>query len=149
MLLDEEATRLARRTERRARGRRGRPYHEFMAEWEKRRPPEAILTYYGEWPLGGRNRDVVPRMRGRERLHAALHGGDRLAFAPRLWAALPSFVHLARPAEFWHDVGSTQRMLSDAARVCSAEAVTIPVPPRPLSAERLRSLPERIRRRRV
>ena len=59
LLLDEEGTRQAREAERQARARRGRPYAEFAAEWNSRRPPEEILAYYGEWPSAAPNRDVV------------------------------------------------------------------------------------------
>ena len=59
MLLDAEATRLAREAARAERARRGRPYAEFAAQWSTRRPPEEILTYYGEWPSAARNREVV------------------------------------------------------------------------------------------
>ena len=59
MLLDEEGTRKAREAERQDRARRGRPFAEFIAEWNTRRPPEEILTYYGEWPSATRNREVV------------------------------------------------------------------------------------------
>jgi acetophenone carboxylase len=59
LLLDREATRQARDAERRQRARRGRPYAEFVADWQTRRPPEEILTYYGEWPSAAPNREVV------------------------------------------------------------------------------------------
>jgi hypothetical protein len=59
LLLDREATERARNAERKERARRGRPYSEFVAEWSTRRPPEEILTYYGEWPSADRNREVV------------------------------------------------------------------------------------------
>ena len=29
----------------------GRPYGEFMAAWETRRPPEPALKYYGRYPI--------------------------------------------------------------------------------------------------
>jgi acetophenone carboxylase len=59
MLLDVEGTRLAREAARQERRRRARPYAEFAAEWGTRRPPEEILTYYGEWPSAAPNREVV------------------------------------------------------------------------------------------
>jgi acetophenone carboxylase len=59
MLLDVEGTRLAREAARQERRRRARPYAEFAAEWSTRRPPEEILTYYGEWPSAAPNREVV------------------------------------------------------------------------------------------
>ena len=33
-----------------ARLARGRPYAEFVKEWETKKPPEEILAYYGSWP---------------------------------------------------------------------------------------------------
>jgi acetophenone carboxylase len=59
MLLDAEGTSLAREAARQERRRRARPYAEFAAEWGTRRPPEEILTYYGEWPSAAPNREVV------------------------------------------------------------------------------------------
>lgn len=59
MLLDLAGTAELRAQERRARAARGRPYAEFVAEWSKRRPPEEILGFYGEWPSAVANRDVV------------------------------------------------------------------------------------------
>jgi acetophenone carboxylase len=59
MLLDEESTAHSRDEARRERARRGRPYAEFVKDWSARRPPESILTYYGEWPSAAHNRDVV------------------------------------------------------------------------------------------
>jgi acetophenone carboxylase len=59
MLLDEEATISARAAEREKRRERGRPYHEFLADWSLRRPPAEILTHYGEWPTARHNREVV------------------------------------------------------------------------------------------
>jgi N-methylhydantoinase B/oxoprolinase/acetone carboxylase alpha subunit len=48
LVVDEEATALAREAERSARKRRGRPYREFVADWVKAEPPEN-LPYYGSW----------------------------------------------------------------------------------------------------
>ena len=59
MLLDAEGTRQAREAARQERRRRARPYAEFAADWSTRRPPEEILTYYGEWPSAAPNREVV------------------------------------------------------------------------------------------
>ncbi len=48
--VDKAETERRRAAERQARIRRGVPYERFVAEWAKRRPPEAALKYYGEWP---------------------------------------------------------------------------------------------------
>jgi acetophenone carboxylase len=39
-----------RSEERQARRRRGLSYDRFVSSWSARRPPEAALKYYGEWP---------------------------------------------------------------------------------------------------
>jgi N-methylhydantoinase B/oxoprolinase/acetone carboxylase alpha subunit len=59
MLLDVEATEQARAEERSRRLERGKPYHEFHAEWETRRPPEQALKYFGKWPTAEPNRDIL------------------------------------------------------------------------------------------
>jgi N-methylhydantoinase B/oxoprolinase/acetone carboxylase alpha subunit len=59
LIVDEEATRRARDEHRQRRLTEGRPYAEFAAEWEQRRPPEQVLKYFGEWPSARPNRDVV------------------------------------------------------------------------------------------
>ncbi len=59
LIVDEEATRGLRAEHRSRRLQRGRPYAEFAAEWARRRPPEDALKYFGEWPSGAPNRDVV------------------------------------------------------------------------------------------
>lgn len=46
--VDTEATGAAREAERAARLRRGRPYAEFVADWETRTPP-ADVPYFGSW----------------------------------------------------------------------------------------------------
>lgn len=49
--VDTAAT-AARRAEIRAeRLRRGRPYHEFVADWSQRRPPPEALRHYGDYPI--------------------------------------------------------------------------------------------------
>lgn len=48
--VDKEATERRRAEEREDRKRRGKPYAEFIKEWEKKRPPENILHLYGNWP---------------------------------------------------------------------------------------------------
>jgi hypothetical protein len=30
--------------------KRGKSYEAFEAEWSQKKPPEAILEYYGTWP---------------------------------------------------------------------------------------------------
>jgi acetophenone carboxylase len=59
LIADDEATRAARERVRVERLERGRPYDEFVAEWEQRRPPDQVLKYFGEWPSGAPNREVV------------------------------------------------------------------------------------------
>ena len=59
LLVDERATGRCARAHRARRLEHGRPYAEFAAEWEQRRPPEDVLKYFGEWPSGAPNRDVV------------------------------------------------------------------------------------------
>lgn len=51
--VDPEATTEARARQRRERLQRGRPYTEFVRDWERLRPPEAVLTWYGRWPDPG------------------------------------------------------------------------------------------------
>lgn len=48
--VDLEATREARAQTLQARRARGRPWAEFIKDWEQKRPPEEILAYYGSWP---------------------------------------------------------------------------------------------------
>ena len=48
LLLDLDATQKARRDERKARVARGKPYHEFIKEWQTPEPPENI-PYFGSW----------------------------------------------------------------------------------------------------
>jgi hypothetical protein len=50
LIVDEGATSAARDAERRARVAGARPYAEWAAEWSERKPPEALLAMYGEWP---------------------------------------------------------------------------------------------------
>jgi N-methylhydantoinase B/oxoprolinase/acetone carboxylase alpha subunit len=58
-LVDEAATTAARDTIRANRAAVGRPYDEFEAEWLQKRPPEDTLGYFGEWPSGAPNRQVI------------------------------------------------------------------------------------------
>ncbi len=48
--IDQARTEELRMEERKARIARGKPYDQFMAEWEKTSPPQDILQYYGTWP---------------------------------------------------------------------------------------------------
>lgn len=50
--LDAEATARARDEERQARLAVGKPWDEWIKTWETRRPPESVLSMYGEWPHG-------------------------------------------------------------------------------------------------
>ena len=52
LVVDSEATEQARAQERQARLEQGTPYDEWLEGWTARRPPERVLTYYGEWPDG-------------------------------------------------------------------------------------------------
>jgi acetophenone carboxylase len=58
-LLDEDATQRLRQEHRQARRGRGLPYEAFVEGWEKRRPPEEALTFYGQWPSAAPNRAVI------------------------------------------------------------------------------------------
>jgi N-methylhydantoinase B/oxoprolinase/acetone carboxylase alpha subunit len=59
MLVDEEQTQVRREQHRARRLANARPYAEFVADWEQRRPPDAVLKYFGEWPSGRPNRQVL------------------------------------------------------------------------------------------
>jgi len=48
--LDAEATVEQRLQVRQERKQRGKPYDEFVRDWEKQTPPAEILTYYGAYP---------------------------------------------------------------------------------------------------
>ncbi len=48
--VDIDRTERLREKERRDRLARGIPLREFEAQWLKRKPPEAILEFYGSWP---------------------------------------------------------------------------------------------------
>lgn len=58
--VDEQATERRRAQVCQERIARGRPYDEFVAEWEQRKPAEDILQLYGSWPDGA---VVEPLMR--------------------------------------------------------------------------------------
>lgn len=48
--IDHEATDKKVKAELAARLKRGRPYAEFIKDWQKKSPPQEILAYYGTWP---------------------------------------------------------------------------------------------------
>jgi acetone carboxylase, alpha subunit len=48
--VDQQATATARRQARAERKQRGKPFGEFVAEWQTRRPSDDKLKYYGHWP---------------------------------------------------------------------------------------------------
>jgi acetophenone carboxylase len=48
--IDQEATVERREEERRQRLAQSRPYHAFVEEWSKLKPPDDALALYGEWP---------------------------------------------------------------------------------------------------
>jgi acetophenone carboxylase len=48
--LDLDATTAARQHEREERKRRGKPFAEFIKQWQARRPSDDKLKYYGHWP---------------------------------------------------------------------------------------------------
>jgi acetophenone carboxylase len=50
LIIDETATTKARADERLARLARAQPYAQWFDGWKSRRPPEALLSMYGEWP---------------------------------------------------------------------------------------------------
>ena len=49
--IDREKTEKLRNEERKSRIARGRPYLDFLIEWEKKRPAEEALLFYGDWPV--------------------------------------------------------------------------------------------------
>jgi len=57
--LDREATEKARAEERKARISRGKNYNDFVKEWEKQKPAEEALTYYGQWPTAEKTREII------------------------------------------------------------------------------------------
>lgn len=48
--VDRDATAALRASELAARKARGRPYDDFVVDWEKQKPRDDILAYYGNWP---------------------------------------------------------------------------------------------------
>lgn len=63
--VDLETTETARKAERQDRLKRGKPYDEFVKEWETDKPP-AHLPYYGSW----KERDLIYRGSPDETCHA-------------------------------------------------------------------------------
>ena len=49
-LADAAATERRRAAMRRERLRKGKPFSEFIRGWQRKKPPAAILKYYGAWP---------------------------------------------------------------------------------------------------
>jgi len=49
-LADAAATQRRRAAMRRERLRKGKPFSKFILGWQRKKPPEAILKYYGAWP---------------------------------------------------------------------------------------------------
>jgi acetophenone carboxylase len=52
LVVDLEATELARKAERENRIARAKPFDEWVPAWLERRPPENVMAMYGEWPYG-------------------------------------------------------------------------------------------------
>jgi acetone carboxylase alpha subunit len=50
LLVDDEATERLREEEREKRKKNGVPYGEFKKQWDKLKPSEEILQFYGDWP---------------------------------------------------------------------------------------------------
>lgn len=59
MSLDLDKTNTCREVVKNERCQNGLSYHCFLEEWFKLKPPEEILKYYGRWPDGEPNRDIV------------------------------------------------------------------------------------------
>lgn len=59
LIVDEAATARGRAGERRERLARGKPFAEFLAQWEKKRPHPQALKYFGSWPDAKPNRQVI------------------------------------------------------------------------------------------
>jgi N-methylhydantoinase B/oxoprolinase/acetone carboxylase alpha subunit len=59
LVVDAEETDRLRAQEREDRKARGKRWDEFHQEWSLLRPPDGVLKYYGTWPDGGKNREVI------------------------------------------------------------------------------------------
>jgi acetophenone carboxylase len=57
--VDYEKTEELRTREMKNRKQRGRPYHEFIKEWETKKPPEKFLEYFGSWPDAKKVREII------------------------------------------------------------------------------------------
>ncbi|MDP6086421.1 MAG: hydantoinase B/oxoprolinase family protein [Nitrospinota bacterium] len=57
--VDIEGTGRLRKAERENRLARGKPCHEFVEEWSKKRPHPQALKFYGTWPDAQKNREVI------------------------------------------------------------------------------------------
>ncbi len=58
-VVDEAETARLRAGEREARRARGLTWDDFHAEWDELSPPEEAVRYYGTWPDGRKNREVI------------------------------------------------------------------------------------------
>jgi N-methylhydantoinase B/oxoprolinase/acetone carboxylase alpha subunit len=56
---DVYETEKVRSKEKEKRKKRGIPYHEFVKEWSKKKPPEEMLRYYGSWPDAEKVSEIV------------------------------------------------------------------------------------------
>lgn len=59
LAVDETGTSRLRGEERARRRDRGKSWDEFHEAWDKLRPPDEALKYYGTWPDGAKNREVI------------------------------------------------------------------------------------------
>lgn len=59
LVVDGEETDRLHAQEREDRKARGKRWDEFHEEWSLLRPPDGVLKYYGTWPDGGKNREVI------------------------------------------------------------------------------------------
>jgi acetophenone carboxylase len=59
LIVDHRETESLREQERAARLKRGRPWDEFHAGWDRLEPSERALAYYGTWPDARPNRQVI------------------------------------------------------------------------------------------
>ena len=52
LVVDVDETASARREARAARIAAGKPFDKWLEKWSERRPPDHVMTMYGEWPNG-------------------------------------------------------------------------------------------------
>lgn len=57
--VDQKKTEELRKAEFEMRGKRGKKYEDFVKEWLKKRPPEAVLKHWGSWPDAQPVRHIV------------------------------------------------------------------------------------------